>query len=201
MRGVRRTAAAITMLAMVGVPTVACGAAAAPTATEQQTETSSLPDPATQYNAVDVAFAKSLIALNQQTIDFAFLVEQRCANRDLVPLASALAAEATSDNEVLKPLLVQWTENPDASAGPSAQSDAPIRGLADDATAERLSASTGTAFDTVWLETMSANRSGALEQARTDTGNGHNDDARAFARTIVGKRTADIDRIRAITAS
>ena len=150
------------------------------------------------YNAVDVAFATNMVALNEQTVDLAQLVEERCANRDLVPLAAALGAEGKSDNQVLRAFLVQWTENPDSNAGPGRQPPPGNRGIADDATVARLHESEGPQFDTLWLHTVLANQEGALEQTHAEIDAGRNDDAHTFARMIAKKRGSDIDRIQAI---
>lgn len=143
------------------------------------------------FNAADITFAFDTITLHRQSIELSALVPDRSTDPDVVALASEISAVQGSEMEVMKVLLVQWGETPNADEGPGGQGSA-IAGLVDDATVARLQSLSGNDFDTLWLQSMIGLQRGAVAIADAEIANGTNVDAVATARRIVETQQAQI---------
>ena len=65
-------------------------------------------------------------------------------------------------------------------------------GMMSAADMDALDASTGSAFDRMWVEMMIEHHQGAVEMAQTELSDGQNADAKALAQTIISTQTAEI---------
>jgi uncharacterized protein (DUF305 family) len=63
---------------------------------------------------------------------------------------------------------------------------------------DALAASTGTEFDTMWLEMMIAHHEGAISQSETVKANGANPDVLALADQIITAQQAEITEMQAL---
>ncbi|MFG1934186.1 DUF305 domain-containing protein [Mycobacterium sp. NPDC048908] len=147
------------------------------------------------FNADDVAFATNMIPHHQQAVDLSALVPDRTTNGRLVELAKQISAAQQPEIEVMKVLLVQWNENPDAGSGHGGHGAA-MHGMVDEATMTKLTSSSGAEFDKLWLESMISHHQGAIEMAKAETANGDNVDAKNLAQKIVTAQEAEIGQMK-----
>jgi uncharacterized protein (DUF305 family) len=147
------------------------------------------------YDAQDVAFAKNMIQNHKQGMNISTLVPVRSTNPKVVAFAAARASALQSDVAVLKVMLVQWNENPNAEVGVDGRgSTAP--GMVDQVTMAKLDSLRAEPFDTLWLRSMIGLDQGAVEIADAEIAGKHNDDAVGLARQIAAARQADIGTMR-----
>ncbi len=147
------------------------------------------------YDAQDVAFAKNMIQNHKQGMNISTLVPDRSTNPKVVAFAAARASALQSDVAVLKVMLVQWNENPNAEVGVDGRgSTAP--GMVDQVTMAKLDSLRAEPFDTLWLRSMIGLDQGAVEIADAEIAGKHNDDAVGLARQIAAARQADIGTMR-----
>jgi uncharacterized protein (DUF305 family) len=137
------------------------------------------------YNTADVTFATNMVMSHQQAVQMSALVAGRSGNPDITQLAADISAALPPEVEMMNVLTVQWKENPDSSRGEGGPG-ATLRGMVDGATLQRLSAMSGTEFDSLWLTTMIAHHQGAIEMAEAETADGENVDAVDLAKRIAG---------------
>jgi uncharacterized protein (DUF305 family) len=147
------------------------------------------------FDADDVAFATNMIPHHQQAIDLSALVSDRSTNTGLVELSKRISAAQQPEIEVMKVLLVQWNENPDANSGHGGH-DAAMQGMVDDATMTKLRSLEGAEFDKLWLESMISHHQGAIEMAKAEIANGDNVDAKNLAGRIVATQEAEIGQMK-----
>src|ERR1700743_913092 len=69
------------------------------------------------YNPQDVAFADTMLENHRQGVDLSKLVPDRSTNPKVVAFAADRSSALQSDIQVLKVMLVQWNENPNAATG------------------------------------------------------------------------------------
>ena len=147
------------------------------------------------HNAQDVAFANAMIRNHKQGIDLSALVPGRSANPQVVAFAAARASALQSDNAVLKVMVVQWSEIPNAGAGSDGRATG-ANGVVDQATIAKLESLRGGTFDTLWLQSMIGLDEGAIDIANAEIASKNNDDAVGLARQIVDARQADIGKMK-----
>jgi uncharacterized protein (DUF305 family) len=147
------------------------------------------------YNADDVAFATNMIPHHRQAVDLSALVPDRSTDTQLVALARQISAAQQPEIEVMKVLLVQWNENPDANSRHTGHG-ATMTGMVDEATMTKLQSMNGAEFDRLWLESMISHHQGAIEMAKAEIANGDNVDAKDLAKKIVGTQEAEIGQMK-----
>jgi uncharacterized protein (DUF305 family) len=147
------------------------------------------------YNADDVAFATNMVPHHQQAVDLSALVPDRSTNAALIALAQQISAAQQPEINVMKVLLVQWNENPDASSGHAGHGSA-TQGMVDAATMTKLESLNGAEFDNLWLESMIGHHQGAIEMAKAEIANGDNVDAKTLAKNIVDTQEAEIGQMK-----
>jgi uncharacterized protein (DUF305 family) len=173
----------------------ACGSAEGP----PQTSNSTTDQPAITgepagFNADDVAFANDMLASYRQSAEIAALVPERSTNEDLIALADDVTSGQAPQLEMMKVFLVQWNENPNSNTGQGGIGGVG-KGAIDGATMARLEASSGTEFDTLWLQSMAGHLQGAVDMAEAEITQGTNVDAVATARQIAGAERARVGRL------
>ena len=147
------------------------------------------------YNPDDVAFATNMIPHHQQAVDLSALVPDRSTNAELVALANQISAAQQPEINVMKVLLVQWNENPDANSGHAGHGNT-MQGMVDAATMTKLESLNGAEFDKLWLESMISHHQGAIEMAKAEIANGDNVDAKNLAKDIVTTQEAEIGQMK-----
>ena len=147
------------------------------------------------YNPDDVAFATNMIPHHRQAVDLAALVPDRATDPAVATLAQQISAAQQPEIEVMKVLLVQWNENPDAGSGHTGHG-ATMQGMVDEPTLAKLRSLNGEEFDKLWLESMISHHQGAIEMAKAEIANGDNVDAKNLAENIVKTQEAEIGQMK-----
>jgi uncharacterized protein (DUF305 family) len=144
-------------------------------------------------NAADIRFTEGVIAQDQQGIDLAALVADRSANSKVVAFAATGASARRSEVSILKVLLVQWNSNQDSQGDQGLGTT--TQGIVDQATIAKLHSLHGSAFDTLWLQSMIGLDKGSINIANAEIASGKNVDAADLAKQIGGARPAEIDQM------
>ena len=136
-----------------------------------------------------------MIPHHRQAVDLAALVPDRATDPAVVTLAQQISAAQQPEIEVMKVLLVQWNENPDAGSGHTGHG-ATMQGMVDEPTLAKLRSLNGEEFDKLWLESMISHHQGAIEMAKAEIANGDNVDAKNLAQNIVKTQEAEIGQMK-----
>ncbi len=150
------------------------------------------------HNAEDLAFVANMIPHHQQAIDLSAMVPDRSSNPQVIALAKQISAAQLPEINVMKVLMVQWTdgaENPMAPDPGHGGHGGSMPGMVDAATMTKLKSSIGADFDKLWLESMIGHHRGAIDMANAEIANGDNMDAKALARNIVTAQEAEIGQM------
>jgi uncharacterized protein (DUF305 family) len=147
---------------------------------------SAAPQFAQPFDADDVMFAQMMIVHHQQAVEMSELARANTDNPEILALADAISSAQQPEIDTMKSWLVA------AGAGDSHMHDMMMPGLADQMTMDELAASTGGAFDSLFLMTMIAHHEGAIVMADTVLASSSNDDVIALAQNVIETQTAEI---------
>jgi uncharacterized protein (DUF305 family) len=160
----------------------------------QATKTSSVSPQVADHNHRDVIFAHAMLTNNNQAISLAMMAPTNSTDVRLTAIASQMVTGLQTENQALTAWLAQWGDDPHVDS--SMPHDRP--GMADLATVNQLQSLRGPQFDQLWLDTMVVHHQGAIEIAQLETAHGSNNDAVAMAKSMIGSRQAEIDKIKQI---
>jgi uncharacterized protein (DUF305 family) len=147
-----------------------------------------------RHNEADVAFAKGMIPHHRQAIEMAGLVAGRAASAEVKKLAEDIEEAQDPEIETLSGWLASWGEEVPAE-GAMGHSTHDMGGMMSQEEMRELRESSGTAFDTAFLEMMIKHHEGAVEMARTEQSDGSHEAARKMADSIVTSQTAEITQM------
>lgn len=194
----RRRAAALAALAATLVLS-SCGSAGSGAGTSQQhSDQPLITGQAAAHNADDVAFVTNMIPHHQQAVDLSAMVPDRSTNPQVIALATQISGAQQPEINVMKALLVQWTDGADNPMSPDpghAGHGGAMAGMVDDATMTKLKTTSGADFDKLWLGSMISHHRGAIGMANAEIANGDNVDAKALAKNIVATQDAEIGQM------
>jgi uncharacterized protein (DUF305 family) len=147
------------------------------------------------FNADDVAFATNMIPHHQQAVEMSKLVAERTTNQQLIALSEQISAAQQPEINALRVFLVQWSENPQDSAG-GHEGHGSMAGMVDEATMAKLQSLKGAEFDKLWMQSMISHHEGAIEMAKAEVANGENIDAKNMAQSIIDSQQAEITQMK-----
>ena len=154
------------------------GAAADQTASEG-------PSGAGEANEADVEFASGMVVHHQGALDMAQDAVQRASTPEVRALAERVVAAQQPEIDQMEGWLATWGEDGGSHDGHD------MAGMgADDAAA--LAAATGTEYDRLFLEQMTAHHRDAVEMAQQERAEGAAPEAVALAERIEADQTAEI---------
>lgn len=162
----------------------------------------SIPDSA-PFNATDVAFAQGMIPHHAQAIDMADMVPTRSTNAALLALARQIRAAQDPEIATMTGWLTAWDQplpvmGDHSDHDMSSMGSMMMSGMMSAADMDRLEASSGTAFDRMWLEMMIEHHEGAVEMARAELASGKDPAAQQLARAIIDGQSAEITEMQAM---
>ncbi|MGK5498195.1 DUF305 domain-containing protein [Streptomyces sp. URMC 125] len=193
-----RRAAAVTAAAATALVLAACGTADDGSAGHGgHTATSpSAPAAASQgrHNAADVAFAKGMIPHHRQAVRMAGLAPGRAGSAEVRKLAEDIRKAQGPEISTLSGWLTSWGEEVPAE-GAADHSAHGADGMMTAGQMDALEDSSGTAFDTAFLEMMIEHHEGAVAMARTERADGAYGPAKKMADAIIASQTAEIARM------
>jgi uncharacterized protein (DUF305 family) len=161
------------------------------------------------FNDADVTFAQDMIPHHRQATEMAALASTRTDTPAVLELASAIQAAQEPEIDTMSGWLTSWGKDVPAEGDDMGGMDHSSAGggsstmpgmMSDDQLAE-LKASSGAAFDRMFLTMMLAHHEGAVEMAKTEQSDGKNADAKALAATIEKDQTAEIATMRNLLGS
>ncbi len=161
-----------------------------------------LPPSEDPFTEADVAFLVDMIPHHRQAMQMAALVPERAQNPTVVGLASRIADVQQAEIDVYERWLADHGLAPDGSPAErrggdhgghdDANSHTDMPGMASPAQLEELEASSGPAFDRLWLRLMVAHHEGALEMAAVREAGGTNIRVDELAADVVVTQTDEI---------
>jgi uncharacterized protein (DUF305 family) len=143
------------------------------------------------HNAADVAFATDMIPHHRQAVMMAELAESRSDNPDVLELASAIRDAQDPEIETMSGWLEEWGEPVPEEMDSMDGMDMP--GMMTEQQMADLEAAAGTGFDELFLESMIAHHTGAVQMAQTEQTDGQYAEAVDLAEQIEQSQTAEIE--------
>jgi uncharacterized protein (DUF305 family) len=147
-------------------------------------------------SGTDVPWAQLTIALNERALVVLGLVETRVGHPGLKDLSADLEQAYRAENATLRDLLTRIGA-PDGNP----HTGHIMPGMADEATLQRLTASSGAAFDSLLVDTLDAHMSQCARLAAAEEGAGGDSTAIALAVTIEEARRVERGRLDAVAAA
>ncbi|MFF9866345.1 DUF305 domain-containing protein [Streptomyces sp. NPDC013953] len=198
-RSVIRHTAAVAAAATATVVLAACGGGEnSPAGHEGHRSASpSASAPAGQgaHNAADVTFAKGMIPHHRQAVEMAVLAETRAASTEVKKLAAEIKKAQDPEIRTLSGWLTSWGEDVPEGHESGEHAGHSMSGMMTPEEMDRLEKSSGTTFDTAFLEMMVKHHEGAVAMARTEQSEGAHQPAKDMAGTIVTTQSAEITRM------
>jgi uncharacterized protein (DUF305 family) len=153
---------------------------------------------AVTLNEADVEFAQGMIGHHEQAVEMAEIALDPTigASAEVVDLATRI--QAAQEPEI--DLMTGWLTAAGESTVMDMSSDEmmAMEGMMSVEDMDGLASSTGTEFDTMWLEMMIAHHEGAISQSETVRSDGSNPDVLALADQIIAAQQAEIVEMRAL---
>ena len=184
--------AAATGTALAALLLAGCGAQAAGHSSEHgaghSTEHSAAPEGATDHVEVDVAFASGMVVHHQGALAMAQDALQRASTPEVRALAERVVAAQQPEIDEMEGWLAAWGEDGGSHVG---HDTAGMSGMSEGDSAA-LEAATGTDYDRLFLEQMTAHHRDAVEMAQQEQAQGSAPEAVALAERIEADQTAEI---------
>lgn len=142
----------------------------------------------TPHGDDDVAFLQNMLLHQQQALELSMLVSAHSTDAALIAFATQIANETNPQIQGLRAQLLQWEIAP-------SQGGSRPQGMVDAATVDKLKSLSGSAFDTLWLQSMLAHHRGALATAQYEIAHGQSADVISMATTIGTSQQSEIDQM------
>ncbi|TNM59978.1 DUF305 domain-containing protein [Streptomyces sp. NP160] len=157
---------------------------------------------ASAHGDADAAFARDMVVHHEGALEMAQLAVQRASTPEVRALAERVVAAQQPEIDLMQGWLAAWGEDGTDGQhdGQHGGTDMSAMGMSEqDATALRTA--TGTAFDRLFLEQMTAHHRGAVQMAQQELASGTDPEARALAQRIEADQTAEISEMAALLAA
>lgn len=188
----RKTLAAIALLATAGLTLTACG-------DDPDSDTQGA-DSTSAFNEADVTFAQQMIPHHEQAVEMAQMAQGRAESEDVLSLAEGIEAAQGPEIETLTGWLETWGEDVPASGMDHGDmghgSPDAMPGMMDEGQMNELMAASGADWDRMFLEMMIEHHEGAIEMAKVEVEQGENPDAVALAEKIISDQQAEITQMK-----
>ncbi|MDW5324685.1 DUF305 domain-containing protein [Plantactinospora sp. KLBMP9567] len=151
--------------------------------------------PGGAFNETDVMFLQMMVTSHGQGLALVRLAPERAEREELKILAAAIDVTQEAEQRTMRDWLRGWGRS--TSADPDANAHAEHGGLPvlGPAQLSALSRSSGTKFETDFLNLLIGHQHNAVELARMETTSGVHPEVRELARRIDLSRTAQIDQM------
>ena len=140
---------------------------------------------ASAFSGTDIMFAQMMIPHHQQAVEMAQLAKKNTTNPEVLALADQIEKAQAPEIEQM----TKWNKSSGASMDMG--HDMPMDGMLTSERMSALSAATGPAFDTLFLQGMIAHHQGAIAMADL-IAQSTNPEAKKLAEAIVTGQTAEI---------
>jgi uncharacterized protein (DUF305 family) len=219
----RRTVISVSLVAALGIGTAACASSTRSTSDTHSTATSigatTMPtvmsaSGSTAHNDADVTFVKQMIPHHQQALTMAAMAldTKAGASAGVKALATEINAAQTAEIEMMQGWLDQWAvPMTDSTTAHGMGGSAPMAtsmgtmggsdGMMSDADMHAMAATTGQAFDTMWLTGMIAHHQGAIAMANIERQTGTSTDALHLADSIATGQAVEVTEMQQLLAA
>jgi uncharacterized protein (DUF305 family) len=192
-------------VAALAVPLAACSSSGDHSSMNMSSSSSvTIPDSA-NFNATDVGFAQGMIPHHAQAVEMADLAIANTKNPDVLALARQIKAAQSPEIEKMTAWLHSWGQAiPSTAMGSMSGHDMSrmdgmmMDGMMSQADMDRLSTSTGSAFDRLWIELMIQHHEGAVKMSKSEVAGGKNTEAKALAQSIITSQQAEISSMQSL---
>lgn len=148
------------------------------------------------FNETDVAFAQHMVVHHQQAVEMSTLASER-AGAEVKELATKISAAQGPEIAAMTGFLASWGQPAPDGAG-HGEEHATMPGMMSKEQMTKLAASSGPAFDELFLTMMIDHHEGAITMAQDEIDGGANPEAKALAAKIVTDQRAEIATMRAM---
>ncbi|MGH3548724.1 MAG: DUF305 domain-containing protein [Pseudonocardiaceae bacterium] len=189
-------AAAVTGGLLAGCGTTSTSPAGAPPAASSTTGTGQQ-----QHNQADITFLQGMIPHHAQAIAMAQLAPTKAASPQVKDLADRIQAEQGPEIAQMSGLLRSWgAPVPATTEGMTGMQPghAGMPGMMSDQQMQQLTATSGAAFDRMFLQMMIAHHQGAVTMSQTELTRGSNPAARHLAQQIITGQQAEISQMQTL---
>jgi uncharacterized protein (DUF305 family) len=194
----RKTLAAIALLATAGLTLTACGDNPDDATTGDTSSNSA-------FNDADVTFAQQMIPHHEQAVEMAELAQDRADSGEVLELAENIEAAQGPEIETLQGWLEEWGEEAPSGGMDHGDmghdSDGGMPGMMDEDEMNDLMGTSGADWDRMFLEMMIEHHEGAVEMAQVEVDDGENPDAVALAKKIISDQEAEITQMQQLLGS
>ena len=199
----KKSLAAIALLATAGLTLTACGEDP-----ENEATSSTSTDSAAAFNDADVTFAQQMIPHHEQAIEMAQMAQGRASSGEVLELAADIEAAQGPEIDTLQSWLEGWGE--DVPSGEmdgmdhgdmGDDSGGSMSGMMDEDEMNDLMAASGTDWDRMFLEMMIEHHEGAVEMAQVEVDQGESPDAVAMATKIIRDQQSEITQMQQLLQS
>ena len=151
------------------------------------------------HNAADVTFATDMIPHHAQALQMAKLALSKTSNEQVKQLARMIENEQTPEITTMSGWLKGWNKPvPSTATNGMNMGGMSMPGMMSNADMSKLDASTGAAFDKLFLTQMITHHTGALTMANTELSDGQNTDAKHLANSIIAGQSKEISQMRTL---
>lgn len=146
------------------------------------------------HNDQDVSFAKNMVPHHQQAVTMADMALSQSSNQQVQDLATRIKAAQASEISIMQGWLASWGEEAmDHSGDMSGMKGMEgMEGMVSGADMAALQGTSGSEFDRLFLQHMTAHHEGALAMARTELDKGKHEPAQVLAREIVAGQEKEL---------
>jgi uncharacterized protein (DUF305 family) len=197
----RKTLAAIALLATAGLTLTACG-------DNPDGDATSSTDSAAAFNDADVNFARLMIPHHEQAIEMAQMAQGRASSGEVLELAESIEAAQGPEIETLQTWLEAWGEEVTSDGmGGMDHGDmgddfgGAMSGMMDEDEMNGLMEASGADWDRMFLEMMIEHHEGAVEMAEVEVDQGESPDAVALAAKIISDQRTEITQMQQLLES
>ncbi len=161
----------------------------------------------TRYSPADVSFMQGMIMHHKQAVDMAMLAPERTNNDAILKTADRIRAGQADEMKFMREWLASHGEKEMAAMAAGAHvghhATHLMKGMATPAQTAELAASSGTAFDRLFLQLMVAHHKGAIDMVDVllaSPGSAYDPVMYEFTNEVVSDQNAEIDRMNGFLA-
>lgn len=144
------------------------------------------------HNAQDVSFAKDMVPHHQQAVTMADMALAQSSNPQVKDLATRIKAAQAPEIATMNGWLEKWGEAATDHSGHSVDSSQEMKGMVSDPDMSAMGATSGPAFDRLFVKHMTAHHQGAIDMAKVELEKGKYEPAKALAREITTAQEKEI---------
>ena len=158
-----------------------------------------------EHNAADVDFASGMIPHHAQAVEMADMAIENATNPEVKALAGRIKQAQDPEIETMSGWLTSWGEEvPEAGGGMAGMDHGggeAMGGMMSEQDMTALGEASGSQFDRMWLEMMTAHHEGAVEMARTELAQGSYPQAKDLAQAIIDSQSKEITEMSVLLKS